>query len=251
VKLPPAVQRSVPWLFGALVLLGWEAIVRLARVPAYLLPAPSSILASIDADLLGHLAVTFSEALAGFALASAAAFGAALLFVRSRTLEAGLFPLAIALKTTPLVALAPLLVLWMGTGWSSKVMAAALICFFPVLVNAVKGLKAADAEHFELFQSMHATRGQEFRKLRVPYCLPYLFAALKISSSLAVVGAIVGEFVGSTRGLGYVIMVSSSHLETEALFSAIFASALSGIVLFQAIGWCERRIVFWQSAEAE
>ena len=244
-------RRLVPWLFGAAVLLAWEAIVRLAGVPAYLLPTPSSIVASMDAALLVHLGATFAEAVLGFALASITAFAAALLFVRSRTLEDGLFPVAIALKTTPLVAIAPLLVLWMGTGWSSKIVAAALICFFPVLVNSVKGLKAADTEHFELFHSMHATSGQEFRKLRVPYCLPYLFAALKISSSLAVVGAIVGEFVGSTQGLGYLIMVSSSHLETDVLFSAIFAAALSGIVLFHAIGWCERRIVFWQRVDAE
>jgi len=244
-------RSAVPWLFGAAALLLWEAVVRGADVPAYLLPAPSSIVAAMDSRLLVHLAATFSEALCGFALASTAAFAGALLFVRSRTLEQGLFPVAIALKTTPLVAIAPLLVLWLGTGWSSKIMAAALICFFPVLVNSVKGLKAADSEHFELFQSLHATRAQEFRKLRLPYCLPYLFAALKISSSLAVVGAIVGEFVGATQGLGYLIMVSSSHLETDVLFSAIFASAVSGIVLFQLIAWCERRVVFWQRQDTE
>jgi NitT/TauT family transport system permease protein len=246
-----ALRRFAPWLFAGGGLILWEGVVRAAGVPAYLLPAPSAILASMDGALLVHTWATFTEALAGFALASAAAFAAALAFVRSRTLEQGLFPVAIALKTTPLVAIAPLLVLWMGTGWTSKVMAAALICFFPVLVNSVKGLKAAEMEHFELFQAMHATRSQEFRKLRVPYCLPYLFAALKISSSLAIVGAIVGEFVGSTRGLGYLIMVSSAHLDTDVLFSAIFASALSGIALFQVVSWCERRIVFWQAAEAD
>jgi len=241
----------VPALFVVLILIAWEAVVRVAHIPAYLLPTPSAILACIDATLLTHLAVTFFEALAGFVLASATAFLAALLFVRSRVVEQGLFPVAIALKTTPLVAIAPLLVLWMGTGWWSKIVAAALICFFPVLVNAVRGLKAADAEHFELFRSLKASRWQEFRKLRMPYCLPYLFAALKISSSLAIVGAIVGEFVGATQGLGYLIMISSSHIETDVLFSAIFAAALSGILLFQALGWIERRVVFWQQVEVE
>jgi len=240
-----------PFAFILAALALWEIIVRSAGVPAYLLPAPSAIIRSIESSLLENTLVTFLEALAGFTIASTLAFGAALLFVRSPTLERGLFPVAIALKTTPLVAIAPLLVLWMGTGWWSKIAAAGLICFFPVLVNSVKGLKAADAECYELFRSMNATRGQEFRKLRVPCCLPYLFSALKISSSLAVVGAIVGEFVGATRGLGYLIMVSSSHLDTDILFSAIFASALSGIVLFQALSWVERRVVFWQRLDTE
>jgi NitT/TauT family transport system permease protein len=241
----------VPALFVALLLCGWEAAVRAFDVPEYLLPAPTVILSTVDGSLFLQLAVTFSEAVMGFAIASVSAFLAALAFVRFRRLEQGFFPIAIAIKTTPLVALAPLLVLWQGTGWWSKITAASLICFFPVLVNSVKGLKAADAEYFELFKSMGATRPQEFGKLRIPFCLPYLFSALKISSSLAVVGAIVGEFVGATQGLGYLIMISSAHIETPALFSAIFASAAAGIVLFYAIGAAERLVVFWHQADVE
>ncbi|HEY8100633.1 MAG TPA: ABC transporter permease [Burkholderiaceae bacterium] len=239
---------AVPAGFIVAALLLWECIVRVLNVPAYLLPPPSAIVDTIDQSLFMHLAVTLAEALTGFAIASTCAFCIALLFVRSPLLERGFFPLAITLKTTPLVAIAPLLVLWMGTGWWSKITAAALICFFPVLVNTVKGLKAADAEYYELFRSLKATRGQEFRKLRIPYCLPYLFSALKISSSLAVVGAIVGEFVGATRGLGYLIMISSSHLDTAILFSAILAAAVAGILLFYAIAWIEQRAIFWQRA---
>jgi len=241
----------VPPAFIFAALLAWELAVRALAVPTYLLPPPSAIFSSMDKSLLLNLAVTSGEALAGFALASTLAFIAALAFVRSPTLERGLFPLAVTLKTTPLVAIAPLLVLWMGTGWGSKIAAAALICFFPVLVNAVKGLKAADAEYYELFRAMKASRRQEFRKLRIPYCLPYLFSALKVSSSLAIVGAIVGEFVGATQGLGYLIVISSSHLDTDTLFSAIFAAALAGIALFQLLSWIEKRVVFWHSAEAE
>jgi NitT/TauT family transport system permease protein len=236
----------VPALFLAAFLSIWEAAVTLFEVPEYLLPAPSVIAGTFDRSLFIHLAVTFSEALMGFLIASTLAFGAALAFVRFRTLEQGLFPIAIAIKTTPLVALAPLLVLWQGTGWWSKITAASLICFFPVLVNTVKGLKAAGTDYFDLFSVLGATRPQEFRKLRIPFCLPYVFSALKISSSLAVVGAIVGEFVGATQGLGYVIMISSAHIETPALFSAIFASAGAGIVLFYAVATAERFIVFWQ-----
>jgi NitT/TauT family transport system permease protein len=129
--------------------------------------------------------------------------------------------------------------------------AAILICFFPVLVNTVKGLKAADLEYRELFDTLGASRAQEFRKLRIPYCLPYLFSALKISSSLAVIGAIVGEFVGATQGLGYLIIVASAHLETATLFSAIFAAAFAGIAMFYVIGFAERRLIFWSSGDAQ
>jgi NitT/TauT family transport system permease protein len=242
---------QAPLLFALLTLAAWQAIVTVANIPEYLLPAPSAIFATIDRTLAVQLAVTFVEAVIGFLIASTLAFGCAIMFVRFHTLEEGLFPIAIAVKTTPIVAVAPLLVIWLGTGWWSKIVAVMLICFFPVLVNAVKGLKAADAEYRELFQTLGASRAQEFRKLRIPYCLPYLFSALKISSSLAIVGAIVGEFVGATQGLGYLIMVSSAHLETATLFAAIAAAALAGIILFYVIGWTEARVIFWQSGNME
>ena len=186
-----------PLAFGFILLVAWQGIVFVADIPEYLLPSPSAIVEAVDRSLAIAFVVTFAEALAGFLVASALAFAVATLFVRFRTLEDGLFPIAIAVKTTPIVAIAPLLVIWLGTGWWSKIVAAILICFFPVLVNTVKGLKAAGVEYCELFETLGASRAQEFRKLRVPFCLPYLFSALKISSSLAVVGAIVGEFVGA------------------------------------------------------
>jgi NitT/TauT family transport system permease protein len=244
-------RAAAPLAFGLLFLVAWQGIVVFAQIPEYLLPAPTAIAASVDRSLAVQFMVTFIEALAGFVIASVLAFAVATMFVRYHALEDGLFPIAIAVKTTPIVAIAPLLVIWLGTGWWSKIVAAILICFFPVLVNTVKGLKAADLEYRELFETMGASRAQEFRKLRVPYCLPYLFSALKISSSLAVIGAIVGEFVGATQGLGYLIIISSAHLETATLFSAIFAAALAGIAMFYVIGFAERRVVFWSSIEAE
>jgi NitT/TauT family transport system permease protein len=240
-----------PLAFGSLFLVAWQAAVMIGHIPEYLLPAPTAIIATFDRSLALQFAVTFVEALCGFLIASILAFGVASLFVRFHALEQGLFPIAIAVKTTPIVAIAPLLVIWLGTGWWSKIVAAILICFFPVLVNTVKGLKAADLEYRELFETLGASRDQEFRKLRVPYCLPYLFSALKISSSLAVVGAIVGEFVGATKGLGYLIIISSAHLETATLFSAIFAAALAGIVMFYVISFAERRLIFWGSGDSE
>ena len=247
--LDSAVLTPVGFILGVLVV--WQALVVSLGIPQYLLPAPLVIITTIEKSLLVEIGYTAGEALCGFIIASALAFVGAVLFVRYRTIEQGLFPLAITLKTTPIVAIAPLLVLWLGTGWWSKVAAAVLIAFFPVLVNTVKGLKAPEADFQDLFATMRAEPAQIFRKLRVPYCLPYFFSALKISSSLAIVGAIVGEFVGAEHGLGYLIVISSAHLETPTVFQAIGAAAMIGIAMFYALEFIEKRVVFWAQIETE
>jgi NitT/TauT family transport system permease protein len=244
-----AVLTPIAFILG--LMLAWQVLVAGFEIPEYLLPSPSVIIATVDRSLLVEVGYTAGEALCGFLIASVMAFVAAVLFVRFRTVEQGLFPLAITLKTTPIVAIAPLLVLWLGTGWWSKVAAAVLISFFPVLVNTVKGLKAPEADFHDLFRTMRAEPAQIFRKLRVPYCLPYFFSALKISSSLAIVGAIVGEFVGAEHGLGYLIIISSAHLETPTVFQAIGAAALIGIAMFYLLEFVERRVVFWTTVELE
>jgi NitT/TauT family transport system permease protein len=239
-----------PFLFFAFVIAVWEGCVRAFGVPEYLLPAPSSSLARIDVDMLGHLATTFKEAALGFAIANVAAFAAAVVFVHCPPVERCLFPLAIAMKTTPLAALAPLLVIWLGTGLWSKVAAAVLISFFPTLVNSVKGLKAIEPEARELFDCYHANALEMFWHLRLPNSLPYVLSGLKISTSLAVVGAIVGEFVGASRGLGYVVLVSSYHMETPTMFAAVFCAAAIGLAMFWLVGAVERRVVFWQRVDS-
>jgi NitT/TauT family transport system permease protein len=241
----------IPFGFFVALVIAWQVFVVAAAVPEYLLPSPLVIVGTLDKSLLTEVGYTAGEALCGFAIAGVLAFTGAILFVRFRTIEQGLFPIAITLKTTPIVAIAPLLVLWLGTGWWSKVAAAALISFFPVLVNTVKGLKAPEADFQDLFRTMRADQFQVFRKLRIPYCLPYFFSALKISSSLAIVGAIVGEFVGAEHGLGYLIVISSAHLETPAVFQAIGAAALIGISMFYTLEFFEKRIVFWIQLEPE
>lgn len=238
-----------PAAFAAGFLALWEAAVRVFRIPVYLLPAPSAVAAELDAQLWRHTLVTLTEASVGFVLANLLGFLAAVIFVHARPIERGAFPLAIALKTTPLVALAPLLVVWLGTGYASKVVASMLICFFPILVNSVRGLKAIEHEAWELFATYGGSKWDIFRKLRLPASLPYVMSALKISSSLAVVGAIVGEFVGANKGLGYVVLVSSYHLETPAMFSAILASAACGLSLFWLLSFLEKKLVFWQRVD--
>lgn len=245
----PLKNALYPLGFAAAFVVLWELAVRLFEIPVYLLPAPTAVLAAIDGTLGSHMMVTLLEALAGFIIANILGLVTAVIFVHSKPIEKGAFPLAIALKTTPLVALAPLLVVWLGTGYSSKIIASMLICFFPILVNSVKGLKAIEYEAWELFSTYKGTKWDMFWKLRLPTSLPYVLSALKISSSLAIVGAIVGEFVGANKGLGYVVLVSSYHMDTPIMFSAIFASAACGLLLFWSIAWLEKKIIFWQRVD--
>ncbi|HZX20694.1 MAG TPA: ABC transporter permease [archaeon] len=178
-------------------------------------------------------------------MANTLGFLAGVLFAHSSKLEQGFYPYAIALKTTPIIAIAPLLILWLGSGIESKIASSAIICFFPILVNTVNGLKSADEETLNLLKSYSASKWQIFTKIRLPLAAPYIFSALKISTGLAVVGAIVGEFVGSNQGIGYLILVSSYHLETAKMFAAIFLSAFIGITFFYLITWIEKKVVFW------
>jgi NitT/TauT family transport system permease protein len=242
----------VLFLAGGLAL--WELVVRALQLPSYILPTPSLIFSVIARDpvtLLRHASITALEAILGFGFASMTAFAVAIVFAHSKTLANGLYPYAVALKTTPIVAIAPLLVLWFGTGLMSKIVASALICFFPVLVNATRGLVDVDEDALNLFRSLAASKWQIFRLLRVPNSLPYLFSALKISSSLSVVGAIVGEFVGARAGLGYWILISSYRLETPAMFAAVFAAACVGTLFFAVVVFAEGRWIDWTADREE
>lgn len=232
------------------IITAWEATVRLRDTPTYLVPRPSQLPAALPPDLAHHVGVTSLEIVLGFALANAAAFLVAVVMSQSMLVERGLYPLAIGLKTTPLVAIAPLLVLWFGTGLTSKVVAAGLISFFPMLVNTIKGLRSFHPDEAELFRSLRSGRRDMFLRLQLPRSLPYVFAALKISSSLAVVGAIVGEFVGARAGLGFLILQSSYHLDSPQLFVGIVLAAGLGFVLFGLVSLAERLVCTWEHVAA-
>jgi len=220
----------------------------LFNVPEYLVPKPSTILSRLVETFPGltdDLAVTSLEALGGFILGTMAGVTLAIVFAHSRVLEMAIYPYAIALKSMPVVALAPLLVVWFGNGVLPKVIVAAVISFFPVVVNTVRGLSEIDQEAFDLFDSLAATRVQVFLKLRVPTALPYLFAALRISATLAVIGAIVGEFAGADRGLGFNITIAAYRLDTVDMFVSIILSSLLGIGAFYFVALVERIVVPW------
>lgn len=243
-------EIAYPVGFLLLVLTIWELVVRIAHVPEYVLPSPTMIATAIghNTRVLGsNLMITMLEAFVGFCIGNILGFAVAILFASSVVAERAIYPYMIALKTTPVVALAPMLVLWFGTGIASKVVASAIICFFPIVVNGTRGLRAVDNESVDLFRSMAASRSQIFLKLRLPSAMPYVFSGLRVSSSLSVVGAIVGEFVGAQRGLGYLIIVSSYHLETDLMFAATAAAALGGVAFFGLVALIERTIVPWSS----
>lgn len=245
-------EIGFPILFFVTILATWEIFVMIFAIPEYLLPKPTKIISEIILNfnsLLRHTIITMIEVIFGFLIGNVLGFLGAVIFAHSKTIEKGLYPYAIALKTTPILAIAPLLVLWFGTGMISKIVAAAIVCFFPILVNTVKGLKNIDDEYLDLLRSFSASKYQIFTKLRLPNSLPYIFSALKISTGLAVVGAIVGEFVGAKEGIGFVILISTYHLETATMFAAIIMSALGGILFFYFISLIERKIIFWQKTK--
>lgn len=232
----------------AVLAIGLEAWTRSARVPSYLMPPPSAVLARLwnDAPLLaGEASVTLGEAAAGFALGVAAAFAVAAAMAQSRLLERTLFPLAILVKLTPIVAVAPLLTLWFGFGAAPKIAIAALITFFPMLVNAFVGLRSVDPQELAFLRVLAATRSEVFFRLRLPSALPYLASGSRIAVNLALIGAVVGEWTGADRGLGRVIFVANANLDLSALFAAVIVLAAIGIAVNATVSAIERRVLHW------
>ena len=246
------VRSVAPPLSALAVAVGlWEAWVRLRGVPEYLVPAPSSIaqrLAEDPAFFARQGGVTLSGALAGFALGSTVAILLAVAMAHSRFLERSLFPLAIMVKVTPIVAIAPLLAVWFGFGLAPKLFIIALIVFFPVMVNAVIGLRSVNPWALQYLQSLAASPWEVLIKLRLPGALPYLFAAFKVSIPLSVIGAVVAEWFSGEEGLGRVIQVSNSNVDMPTAFAAIVSLASMGVGLYLIVSLVERRLLSWHES---
>ena len=238
----------LPLLVFILIVFLWEILVVILSIPEYILPRPSHIIFGLIRDfdkLIPHIGITFIESFLGFLIGSFFGWLLAIVFSFSQTMEKALYPYAIALKSVPIVALAPLLIVWFGNGLFPKVLISAIISFFPVVVNVVKGIKSVDSEAIDLFNSLSASRQQIFFKLQLYNSMPYLFSALKISATLAVIGAIVGEFSGADKGLGFFILISSHRLETIDMFIGIVLSSLMGITFFYMVNILENWIAPW------
>ena len=245
------------WLPSLLIVVGilvvWEAYVRVFDVQTWLLPAPSDIGAALlgDAGLLWrHTRVTLLEILVGFGLALASSVLLATSIGMSRTLERAIYPFVIASQTIPIIVIAPMLLIWVGYGLAPKVIVVALISFFPIVVNMVDGLKSVDRDMVNLMRTLGANRVQVFFKVQVPTSLPYLFSGMRVAIAVSVIGAVIGEWVGSSEGLGYLMIRSKPQFLTERVFAAIAILSVMGVGLFASIGIVERfAIPWWRAAK--
>jgi len=231
-----------------ILLLVWEICCRLFKVPNYLIPAPSEIAARFNEKrglFLGHAWVTMYETIAGFAMAVVVGVIAAALIVIVPAVRDVIMPVLLIAQLVPKVAVAPILLIWFGYGLLPKVVIAFLVAFFPIVVNTASGLAAVERELLELSRSLEATRWQTFWKFRIPTALPELFSGMKIAITLAVIGAVIGEFVGGNNGLGYLILIANQELDTPLAFAALFILSLGGIILYWAIELAEKVCIPW------
>lgn len=246
-------HTAVPVLLVVGLLAIWELAVRVGGVPSYILPAPTRIASTLVGQLpllLHHAAATALELALGLLVAGVCGMGLAVAMAASRSLERALAPFLIASQMMPVFAIAPLLVVWLGYGILPKVVVAAIIGFFPVAVSVRDGLRSASTETRELLVSMGASRVQLFTKLLFPASLPSLFSGLKVSATLCVVGATIGEWVGARRGLGFLMLEANARLRVDLVFASIVVLSLVALSLFVALRIIERRVVHWRGTRS-
>jgi len=237
-----------PLLTLAVMIVLWQAVVVGFRVPEYLLPAPSRIARALLTEwryLARHTVVTVYEVLCGFAAAWLVGTPLAMSIVYSPVFERSVYPLLVASQSVPKIAIAPLLIFWAGIGIFPKVLVAFAIAFFPIVIDTVVGLRSVEPEMLHLARSMGAGQRKIFLKIRFPSALPNIFAGLKVAATLAVVGAMVGEFIQADQGLGYVLQQATAVLDTALGFAAMFVLALIGIIFFLIVEAVETWLVPW------
>jgi len=235
----------------ALALLAWELVSRYAGLPAFILPSPARVVsrfwqALTDGSLLLHTGVTLAEVLLGLLSGTLVAVGLGYAVAKSTLFERLVSPYLVASQAVPIVAIAPLLVIWFGPGMFSKVLICALIVFFPVLVNTVVGVRAVPRLLHDLMGSLGASPLQTLRRLEVPAALPILLGGLRIGATLSVIGAVVGELVGSDRGLGFMVNAARGQYDTALVFVAVFTLILLALVLYGLVALLEKRLLSWQ-----
>ncbi|MBI2372275.1 MAG: ABC transporter permease [Deltaproteobacteria bacterium] len=232
----------------ALLLAAWEVATPLLQIPVFILPPPSATLRALMAEravLLDHSLVTLKEIVLGFLIGDALGILLAVVVGQFRVIERSLYPLIVFFQNTPKISIAPVFVLWFGYGLAPKVTIIVVISFFPVIVNTLYGLKFVEPNLLDLARSVSASRWDVLTKIQLPHALPYMFEGFKIAITLSVIGAIVGEWVGSDAGLGFMILLSSTQLETAKLFAAITVISVIGVALFYLISLAERLLLPW------
>jgi len=235
------------------VVVAWEAVSRMFRLPEFVLPAPTAIvevLIAHQASLAYAAFVTSQEVLWGFLLSAVIGAGVALVIARFAAFGRALYPLVVLFQNVPKVALAPLFILWFGFDLAPKVVLIVVIAFFPVAINMLVGLQTVDANLVALMRSVGASRNEILMRIQIPNSLPYLMAGLKVAVTLAVIGAIVGEFAGAQAGLGYMIQFASTQMQTSLVFAALVEVSVLGMLFYYVIEWIERRYIDWMPAVA-
>lgn len=247
-----AIRRLWRWSPAFIIVVGliglWEWAVAANDIPHWKLPSPHSIGEELwvsRALLLRHTLVTLGEVVLGLAAALASGLLLAGLIHQSRTLERVIYPSVIASQTIPIIVIAPLLLIWLGYGIQHKVIVVALIAFFPIVVNTVDGLKSADPDLIRLLRAMGANRWQVFTKAQIPSSLPFMFSGIKIAVTVSVIGAVIGEWVGSSEGLGYLAIRSKSQFLSERVYSTVVLLSFMGIALFLIAASLERLLIPW------
>jgi len=241
-----------PLVLIAVVLVLWQIGVTSLGIPKYLIPAPSAVVDQLIGDwlrLLREGIVTTYAALGGFLLSILVGIPLAIAIAYSRTIEGFLYPILVFSQSVPKIAIAPLFVVWFGFGAIPKVIAAFLLGFFPVVVATVTGFKSVESDMLDLARAMRATRLQVFRKISFPHSMPYIFSGLKVSVTLSVVGAVVGEFVGSNSGLGYLLQMANGNFDLPLMFAGLVVLALIGVLLFILVEVAERVCVPWHISQ--
>ncbi|MDD5696371.1 MAG: ABC transporter permease [Candidatus Pacebacteria bacterium] len=234
------------FVFVIVAALIWQLSVFLFKIPNYLLPAPADIIVSFSKNyliIIENAFITLGEVLIGFFLANLISLIIVCLIFYNKKIEKIILPASITIKTIPIIAITPIIILWFGTGFFSKVVVVMAICFFPSLINMIRATKSINSDLFHIFTIYSATKKQTITKLIIPSTLPYLFSSLKISSSLAVVGAIVGEFVAVNKGLGFLIMSNYYSLNMSMVFTTTLIVCLVGLLMYYCIDVIEKRLI--------
>lgn len=238
-------------VFGALLLAAWDLLARSGMYASFIVPSPESVAArwwelANSGALARHAAVTLREVLTGLILGVAAAFVLGYVIAKSRIAAYMVMPYLVALQAVPIVAIAPLLIIWFGAGITSKVLICALLVFFPMLVNTVLGVRGIPAELRDLMASLEATPLQTFLRLELPASLPIVIGGLKVSATLSVIGAVVGEFVSASAGLGYLINFGRGTYDTPLVIAAVFTLTVLALILYGLAAWLEHILLDWQ-----
>lgn len=243
-----------PFVFLVLIVVAWDLSIRLFHIPPYQIPAPGDVVAVLWNDwpeLLSQTWPTTYATVVGFLLSALFGIPIAMLIAGSKTVESYVYPLLVFSQSIPKVAIAPLFVVWFGFGIFPKVICAFLLGFFPVVVSAVQGFKSVDPDMVDLARAMQGSRVSVFRAINLPHAMPAIFSGLKVSITLAVVGAVVGEFVGSNSGIGYVLQRSIGTFDLPTMFAALVILALLGVILFWIVDRVERLVIPWHASQRD